>query len=72
MESHLNVLLHALRRLSGHINATHRVKLGFCDVQMAVKTAALTPLGDDGKVGLSHEAHEEQNVDMAGFPAKHK
>lgn len=52
-------LLHALRRLSGHVNAPHGVELGFGDVQMAVQAAAFTPLRDDSKVGLSHIAHEE-------------
>lgn len=65
------LLLHALCCLSGHINATHGVKLGFCDVQMVVQAAAFTPLSDDGKVGLRHEAHEQQDVDVAGFPAEH-
>lgn len=40
-------------------------------MQMAVQTATFTPLGDDGKVGLSHKAHEEQDVDVAGLPAEH-
>lgn len=65
------LLLHALCCLSGHINATHGVKLCFCDVQMVVQAAAFTPLSDDGKVGLRHEAHEQQDVDVAGFPAEH-
>lgn len=62
-------LLHALSCLSGNIDATHCVKLGFCDMQMAVETAAFTPLCDDGKVGLCHVAHEQQDIDVAGFPA---
>ena len=65
----LRALLHALGRLSGHVDATHGVKLGFCDVQMAVEAAAFAPLRDDGKVGLGHVAHEQQDVDVAGFPA---
>lgn len=64
------VLLHALCCLSGHINSTHSVKLGFCDMQMAIQAAAFTPLCDDGKVGLSHVAHEQQDVDMPGLPAE--
>lgn len=52
------VSLHALCCLPGHIDAPHSVKLGFCDVQMAVQAAAFTPLCDDSKVGLSHVAHE--------------
>lgn len=35
---------------------------------MAVEAAALTPLSDDGEVGLGHVAHEQQDVDVAGFP----
>lgn len=58
--------------MSSHINATHRVKLGFCDVQMAVQAAAFTPLSDDGEVGLSHIAHEQQDVDVAGLPEDYK
>lgn len=65
----LHALLHALRRLPGHIDTTHGVKLGFRDVQMTVEAAAFTPLRDDGKVGLGHVAHEQQDVDVAGFPA---
>lgn len=61
------VLLHALCCLSGHINATHSVKLGFCYMQMAIQAAAFTPLSDNGKVGLSHVAHEQQDVDVAGL-----
>lgn len=63
-------LLHALRRLSGHVDTAHGVKLGLADVQMAIQAAAFTPLGDYGEVGLSHETHEQQNVDVAGLPAK--
>ena len=66
------VLLHALCCLSGHINATHSVKLGFCDMQMAVQAAAFTPLCDDGKVGLSHVTHEQQDVDVAGLPTENR
>lgn len=62
-------LLHALCRLSGHVDATHGVKLGFCDVQVAVQAAAFTPLSDDGKVGPGHVPHEQQDVDVAGLPA---
>lgn len=62
-------LLHPLRGLSGHVDATHGVKLGFRDVQMAVEAAAFAPLRDDGKVGLGHVAHEQQNVDVASLPA---
>lgn len=39
---------------------------------MAIQAAAFTPLCDDGKVGLSHEAHEQQDVDVAGLPAKNR
>ena len=60
--------LHALRRLPGHVDAPHGAELGVGDVQVAVQTAALTPLGDDGKVGLGHVAHEEQDVDVTGLP----
>ena len=38
-------------------------------MQMTVQAAALTPLCDDGKVRLSHEAHEQQNVDVACLSA---
>lgn len=65
-------LLHALCCLSGHIDASHSVKLGFCDMQMAVQAAAFTPLCDDGKVGLSHVAHEQQDVDVASLPAENR
>lgn len=37
---------------------------------MTIQAAAFTPLGDDGKVGLSHVAHEKQDVDVAGLPAE--
>lgn len=63
------LLLHALCSLSGHINATHSVKLSFRNMQMAIQAAAFTPLCDDGKVGFSHVAHEQQDVDVAGLPA---
>lgn len=66
------VLLHALRRLPSHVDAAHRVKLGFRHVQMAVQAASLAPLRDDRKVGLRHVAHEEQNVDVTGFSAEKK
>lgn len=62
------ILLHALCCLPGHIDASHGVKLGFSDVQMAVEAATFTPLCDDGEIGLSHVAHEQQDVDMAGLP----
>lgn len=39
-------------------------------MQMAIQAAAFTPLCDDGKVGLSHVAHEQQDVDMPGLPAE--
>lgn len=35
---------------------------------MAVQAAAFTPLCDYGKIGLSHVTHEQQDVDMSGFP----
>lgn len=41
-------------------------------MQMAVQAAAFTPLCDDGKVGLSHVTHEQQDVDMAGLPAENR
>lgn len=41
-------------------------------MQMAVQAAPFTPLCDDGKVGISHETHEQQDVDMAGFAADKK
>lgn len=66
----LQFLLHALSCLSGHINTTHRVKLGFCDMQMSVQAAAFTPLCDDGKIGLGHIPHEQQDVHMSSLPAK--
>lgn len=68
----VQALLHALSCLSGHIDATHCVKFGFCDMQMTVETAAFTPLCDDGKVGLCHVAHEEQDIDVASFPANNR
>lgn len=39
---------------------------------MAIQAAPFTPLCDDGKVGLSHVAHEQQDVDMPGLPAEKK
>lgn len=39
---------------------------------MAVQAAAFTPLCDNGKVGLSHVAHEQQDVDVAGLPAENR
>lgn len=68
----VQALLHALSRLSGHIDATHCVKFGFRDMQMTVETAAFTPLRDDGKVGLCHVAHEQQDIDVASFPANNR
>jgi len=65
----LQVLLHALSRLPGHVDAPHGVELGLRDVQVAVEAAALAPLRDDGEVGLRHVAHEQQDVDVAGLPA---
>lgn len=41
-------------------------------MQMAVQAAAFTPLCDDSKVGLSHEAHEQQDVDVAGLPVENR
>lgn len=64
--------LHALRRLPGHIDAAHRVKLGFRHVKVSVQAAPLAPLRDDRKVGLRHVAHEEQNVDVTGLSAGRK
>lgn len=72
METTLWVLLHALCRLPGHVNAAHSVKLGFRDVQMPVEAASLTPLRDDREVGLRHVAHEEQDVDVTGLSAEKK
>lgn len=69
MTQRRRVLLHALRRLPGHVDAAHSVKLGFRHVQMPVQAAALAPLRDDCKVGLRHVAHEEQNVDVTGLSA---
>lgn len=66
------VLLHALRRLPGHVDAAHSVELGFRHVQVPVQAASLAPLRDDGKVGLGHVAHEEQNVDVTGLSAGRK
>lgn len=63
-------LLHALCRLARHVDAAHGVELGLEDVQVAVEAAALAPLRDDGEVGLSHEAHEQQDVDMARLSVK--
>lgn len=65
-------LLHALCCLSGYVNAPHSVKLGFCDMQMAIQAAAFTPLCDDGKVGFSHVAHEQEDVDVAGLPVEER
>lgn len=39
-------------------------------MQMAIQAAAFTPLCDNGKVGLSHEAHKQQDVDVASLPVK--
>lgn len=39
-------------------------------MQVAVQAAAFTPLSDDGKVGLSHVTHEQQDVDVASLPAE--
>ena len=39
-------------------------------MQVAVEAAALAPLRDDGEVGLSHETHEQQNVDMTRLSVK--
>ena len=61
-------VLHALCSLSSHFDAAHGVELGLGDVQVAVQTAAFTPLSDDGKVGFSHEAHKQQDVDMTCLP----
>lgn len=41
-------------------------------MQVAVQAAAFTPLGDDGKVGLRHVAHEQQDVDVASLPAENR
>lgn len=62
-------VLHALCRLARHVDAPHGVEFGLGDVQVTVKAAAFTPLSDDGKVRLRHEAHEQQDVDMARLPA---
>lgn len=39
---------------------------------MAVKAAALAPLRDDGEVRLGHEAHEQQDVDVARLAARER
>lgn len=39
-------------------------------MQVAVKAAALAPLRDDGEVRLGHEAHEQQDVDVARLAAR--
>lgn len=41
-------------------------------MQMAIQAAAFTPLCDDGKIGFSHVAHEQQDVDVAGLPAENR
>lgn len=63
----LKFLLHALCSLASNINTAHGVKLGLSNMQVAVQAAAFTPLCDNGKIWLRHEAHEQQNVDVACF-----
>lgn len=65
-------VLHALCRLACHVDAPHGFEFGLGDVQVAVEAAAFAPLRDDGEVRLRHEAHEQQDVDVARLPAKKK
>lgn len=65
-------VLHALCRLACHVDAPHGFEFGLGDVQVAVEAAAFAPLRDDGEVRLRHEAHEQQDVDVACLPAKKK
>lgn len=61
------ILLHALCSLASNIDTAHGVKLGLSNMQVAVEAAAFTPLRDNGKIRLRHEAHEQQNIDVACF-----
>lgn len=60
--------LHALSRLPGYVDQLDHLKLGFDDVQVVVEAGAFAPLGDDGQLRLGGVAHEEQDVDVTGFP----
>lgn len=66
-KTQLKFLLHALCSLSSNIDTPHGVKLGLSNMQVAVQAAAFTPLCDNGKIWLRHEAHEQQDVDVACF-----
>lgn len=59
--------LHPLCCLTGHVNPLHHFQGCLLHVQMLVEAVAVTPLGDDGKAGPGHEAHEEQDVHVACF-----
>lgn len=65
-------VLHALGRLARHVDAPHGVEFGLSDVQVAVEAAAFAPLRDYGEVRLRHEAHEQQDVDVARLSARER
>lgn len=65
----LQDLLHALSGLPGYVYELEHLEVCLQDVYVLVEAAALTPLGHDGQVVLRHVAHEQQDVDMPGFPA---
>lgn len=54
--------------LPGYVDQLDHLKLGFDDVQVVVEAGAFAPLGDNGQLRLGGVAHEEQDVDMTGFP----
>jgi len=60
--------LHALRSLPGDVDEFDHLELGLDDVQVVVEAGALAPLGHDGQLRIGGVAHEQQDVDVAGFP----
>lgn len=61
-------LLHALCCLTGNVDQLDHLKLGLDDVKVMIKTGTFTPLRDNSQLRFSGVAHEEQDVDMSGFP----
>ena len=61
--------LHALCGLPGDVDELDHLELGLDDVQVVVEAGALAPLSDDGQLGFSSVAHEQQDVHVTRFPA---
>lgn len=68
MSSHSNNSLHSLGCLAGDVYKLDHLKLGLNNVQVVVEAGTFAPLRHDGQLWLGGVAHEEQDIDMPGFP----